>query len=164
MSWPERIHTLPDGCQVRAVYEGELVGYVVHFVGREERAVAAGDVRDALIDLLDERGDRPFWLVDGTSWLRAAADDLAARDTPLGRRYPCPCCGFLTLDRPPSGTYSLCEVCFWEDDERQFRNPDYEGGANGVSLNQARENFGKHGACEWRARKSVRAPLPEEQP
>ncbi|WP_404460578.1 CPCC family cysteine-rich protein [Sutcliffiella horikoshii] len=50
------------------------------------------------------------------------------------RRYHCPCCGYRTLEEKPPGTYEICEICFWEDDEIQFRDPDYEGGANELSL------------------------------
>ena len=89
---------------------------------------------------------------------------MSGHDTPIGRRFACPCCGFLTLDQPPSGTYDICQVCFWEDDDVQFRDPDYEGGANEVSLNQARENFRLHRVSEPRHRTHVRPPLPEEQP
>jgi hypothetical protein len=78
--------------------------------------------------------------------------------------YACPCCGYLTLDEAPSGTYFICEVCFWEDDGIQFRNPDYEGGANKVSLNQARENFHKYAVSETGFKSYVRSPLPEEHP
>ena len=89
---------------------------------------------------------------------------MSGHDTPIGRRFACPCCGFLTLDQPPSGTYDICQVCFWEDDDVQFRDPDYEGGANEVSLNQARENFRLHRVSEPRHGTHVRPPLPEEQP
>lgn len=47
---------------------------------------------------------------------------------------PCACCGervFLSL-----GDYEICDVCGWEDDPVQSRDPDYEGGANELSLNQ----------------------------
>jgi hypothetical protein len=131
---------------------------VVHFVGDEDRPVAARDIHDALVDLLDPGdGQWPDWLIE-------AANDLAARDTPLGRRYACPCCGYLTLVEPPTGTYAICEVCFWEDDGVQFRNLDYEGGANKVSLNQARHSYREHGASEPDFMDNVRLPLPEEQP
>ncbi len=65
-----------------------------------------------------------------------------------GRRFACPCCGSLTLLEPPPDTYDICRVCNWEDDGVQFRDPDYEGGANTVSLNQARENFQRYGVSE----------------
>ena len=53
----------------------------------------------------------------------------------------CPCCGYLTLSDWFSGSWEICSVCNWEDDDVQFRNPDYEGGANRESLNQARARF-----------------------
>jgi hypothetical protein len=77
-------------------------------------------------------------------------------------RYACPCCGFLTLSQEPPGTYLFCEVCAWEDDGVQFRDPTYRGGANKVSLNEARENF--RGVSELRFKAKARAPLPNEQP
>jgi len=158
MSWPERSHTLPDGRELRATYQGEPVGWVVHIVGHEDRPVAGREIHDALNDLLEPaRGGRPSWFIE-------AAGYLAGRDTPLGRRYACPCCGFLTLVEAPTGTYDICEVCFWEDDNAQFHDPDYEGGANKVSLNQARENFRLHGVSEIRFEADVRSPLPEEHP
>jgi hypothetical protein len=40
----------------------------------------------------------------------------------------------------------MCDICFWTDDLQQFDNPDLEGGANSVSLNEARANFRKFGA------------------
>ena len=79
-------------------------------------------------------------------------------------RYPCPCCGYLTLPEPPPGTYEICEVCFWEDDAVQFDDPDYTGGANTVSLRQARDNYRALGVSEPRFKANVRAPRPEEQP
>jgi hypothetical protein len=82
----------------------------------------------------------------------------------MSRGYACPCCGYLTLSEPPPGTYEICDVCFWEDDAVQFRDLDYEGGANTVSLRQARESFRLHGVSELRFRAEVRPPLPDERP
>jgi hypothetical protein len=78
--------------------------------------------------------------------------------------HPCPCCGYLTLEEPPPGTYDICKVCFWEDDPVQFRDPDSAGGANAVSLNQARRNYAEHRVSEPRFKRNVRPPRPEEQP
>jgi hypothetical protein len=58
-----------------------------------------------------------------------------------GQKFACPCCECLTLDEKPPGTFDICPVCGWEDDDAQFRDPDYEGGANRVSLAQARHLF-----------------------
>lgn len=79
-------------------------------------------------------------------------------------RYPCPCCGFLTYTKAPCGEYDICQVCFWEDDPIQKEYPDEDGGANKVSLNQARINFRKFGACEEECIPFVRPPRQEEYP
>ena len=49
----------------------------------------------------------------------------------------CPVCGkfrFLEDDN-----FEICEVCSWEDDGLQREDPNFFGGANVISLNQARE-------------------------
>lgn len=56
-------------------------------------------------------------------------------------KYTCPCCGYKTLREEPPGTYEICSICFWEDDEIQFQDPDYEGGANEESLRQYQKAF-----------------------
>ena len=80
------------------------------------------------------------------------------------RKYPCPCCGFLTLEEEPPGTFDICPVCFWEDDPVQFENPDYPFGANRVSLAVARGNFTAMGAADEGSTSFVRKPLPDEIP
>ncbi len=61
-------------------------------------------------------------------------------------RYPCLCCGFKTLSEAPPGTFAVCPVCFWEDDDVQARDPSFAGGANKISLDEARANFRSFGA------------------
>ena len=78
--------------------------------------------------------------------------------------FACPCCEYLTFEEEPPGTFAVCPVCFWEDDDVQFRDPAYVGGANSVSLEQARNNFREFGASEDKFRSRVRAPLPTERP
>lgn len=73
----------------------------------------------------------------------------------------CPCCGYITVSEKRS--YDICPICFWEDDIVQFNDPDYEGGANGVSLRQAQINYTKFGACEKLFLKNVRRPSQDEQ-
>ncbi len=79
------------------------------------------------------------------------------------KRYPCPCCGYYTLDQEPPGTFELCPICFWEDDGVQFRDPDYEGGANRESLRQAQRNFQEFGAMSKHAISAVRKPTPADK-
>ena len=38
-------------------------------------------------------------------------------------------------------SYEICDVCEWEDDPVQNEDPNYEGGANTLSLNQARKEW-----------------------
>jgi len=74
-------------------------------------------------------------------------------------KYKCPCCGFYTLIEAPINTFEDCPVCFWEIDGLQQTDADYKGGANHVSLNQAKENFKNFQAVEERFKDYVRPPL-----
>jgi hypothetical protein len=95
--------------------------------------------------------------------------ELAKDDVPIGTgiwsmdKYACPCCGYKTLAEKPPGTYDICPVCFWEDDQIQYADPDYEGGANVASLRQAQRNFLAFGISEVRFKENVRAPRSGEE-
>ncbi|WHT38275.1 CPCC family cysteine-rich protein [Myroides sp. mNGS23_01] len=78
------------------------------------------------------------------------------------KKHACPCCGYFTLNTNVGNTFQLCLVCYWEDDGIQFEDPSYEGGANRVSLIQAKENFKSFGASEREFLQYVRPPLKEE--
>jgi hypothetical protein len=71
-------------------------------------------------------------------WERAKywADNSPTVDA---KSHPCPVCGQTELE--PVGGYSICDVCEWEDDFIQFNEPDLTGGANWMSLNQARSHW-----------------------
>ena len=60
----------------------------------------------------------------------------------MAERRICPVCGNYEFEE--AGCYDICEYCGWEDDPLQYDNPDYEGGANHESLNQARAIFKKN--------------------
>lgn len=77
-------------------------------------------------------------------------------------KHKCVCCGYHTLNEAPPGTFEICLVCYWEDDNVQYDDPDYEGGANGISLNNARENFKAIGAISVKYLKNVRKPFQHE--
>jgi len=55
---------------------------------------------------------------------------------PDNDKIPCPVCGFLTLEGA-YGSYDICRVCDWEDDQVQLANPACGGGANSESLIEA---------------------------
>jgi hypothetical protein len=78
------------------------------------------------------------------------------------KKFQCPCCGYYTLD-DRAGTFGICPVCYWEDDIVQFNDPNYEGGANEISLSKARENFKRIGAISEEYLDCVRNPLDEEK-
>jgi hypothetical protein len=66
------------------------------------------------------------------------------------------------MEEPP-GTFDICRVCFWEDDDTQYYDPDFSGGANVVSLRQAQKNYIKIGACKKDSLKYVRKPKKDEE-
>lgn len=59
----------------------------------------------------------------------------------------CPCCEIFDHEEEISGTYLICPICGWEDDAIQLHSPDYDIGANALSLNQARKMFNKNQTC-----------------
>lgn len=71
--------------------------------------------------------------------------------------FQCSCCEYYTLSEA-NGSYEICPVCYWEDDEVQDSNPAYAGGANVICLNMAKQNFMAFGACEERFKQYVREP------
>ena len=75
-------------------------------------------------------------------------------------KIKCQCCGYLTI----SGKYDICPVCFWEDDPSQAECPDCAGGANSISLIEAKKNYKQYGACEERLVRFVRKPTEAEAP
>lgn len=70
----------------------------------------------------------------------------------------------MTLTEEPPGTFEVCPVCYWEDDEVQFKNLDYDGGANAVSLRVACQNYSRIRACSEEFVMYVRPPTKEEIP
>lgn len=80
------------------------------------------------------------------------------RDSDL---YPCPCCGYLVFHRQPGG-HERCPICQWEDDLAQLRFPRMPGGANGVSLERAQQNYATIGVAERRRLGEGRRPFDDE--
>ena len=56
----------------------------------------------------------------------------------------CPVCGKFEFEGYDD--MDMCDVCGWSNDALQVEKPDYTGGANMMSLNQAKEAYrqGKH--------------------
>ena len=76
--------------------------------------------------------------------------------------YQCPCCSYFTFEKELDGTFEICPVCYWEDDWSQNQNPNLTGGANEISLIQAKKNFLIYGAIKPEFVGNVRDPRVEE--
>lgn len=68
----------------------------------------------------------------------------------MSKLLACPVCEYQSL--PILGNWDVCRVCGWKSDPVQEAVPDESVGANGVSLNQARENFARIGLSAENAR------------
>ena len=77
--------------------------------------------------------------------------------------YPCPCCGYKTLDSPAGESFEICTVCFWQNNSYQLKYPNDNGGPNRVSLKQAQMNYIDFGTCEKEMVQHVRHPLAGEE-
>lgn len=62
-------------------------------------------------------------------------------------KHLCPVCGKYEFEE--RGSFDICEECGWEDDLVQEENPDEEGGANQMSLNQYKAEYEAKGRPEW---------------
>jgi hypothetical protein len=151
---------LPDGRRVSASYDWSRDWWVARLEGPQGRVAEGRLLHVPLRDLLGLPRDvvSPAWLID-------VVDRLAKRDTPLGRRAMCRCCGYLTLTS--YGRYDICPVCNWEDDPTTIFEPGERAGPgpNHVSLTEGRRNFAQEGICDpWaKGRTTVRDPLPAER-
>lgn len=76
-------------------------------------------------------------------------------------KFRCPCCGCYSLEEP-LGNYDFCDVCGWQNDIMDFLYPDEQSACNGVSLNEARQNYIEFGASEEDRLDDVRKPSFEE--
>ena len=76
--------------------------------------------------------------VNGEQYFEVAASTESPRSARDGF-FACPCCNEFTMSE--AGGYEICEVCDWEDDPVQETTPNLAGGANKVSLDQARMNY-----------------------
>lgn len=57
-------------------------------------------------------------------------------------KIKCPCCGESEFEE--ENDFDICQICHWENDGVQYNDPNCWGGANTLSLNQARAVWKKH--------------------
>ncbi|WP_369297752.1 CPCC family cysteine-rich protein [uncultured Neglectibacter sp.] len=61
-------------------------------------------------------------------------------------KYPCPCCGSLTLPVPQEEAIAyICPVCFWENDVFVSGEDEPSDENHGMTLRQGREFYRKYG-------------------
>ena len=114
-------------------------------------------------DAIDRSGRQPrirCTTMGNTSFVRERNDGSSWTLNECVASFACPCCGYLTLQEEPPGTYAICPVCGWEDDDVQARNPEYDVGANAISVNEARANFERFRAKDRAHIKLARPPQP----
>lgn len=76
------------------------------------------------------------------------------------KRYPCPCCGWLTYRVPASQDHGyICPVCFWENDSFITSDLQPSDSNHGMTLEQARKNYRAIGAVEQSMLPHVRLPM-----
>lgn len=145
---------LPDGHLLRAARSGPLDEWFAYTDNDPDRVMAGRDLPEVISELIE--------LLWGNKdpWVRDAIEQLAGQSTSRGVRFPFPCCDWLVLTEAPSGTFATCDVCGWEDDNIRFRDPAYPGGANRVSLLQARENYRRDGRSDPQRPGRRRQPPP----
>ena len=59
----------------------------------------------------------------------------------------CPVCG--KYEFPEENSFDICPICGWENDGVQAHNHNFAGGANYLSVNEARIEFG------WNLKKNI---------
>lgn len=57
----------------------------------------------------------------------------------MEEKHKCPVCGEYEFEG--YDCMDICNFCDWCDDAFQENNPDYKGGANKMSLNEAKEAY-----------------------
>ena len=67
--------------------------------------------------------------------------------------FQCPCCDYFSLE--DRGEYSICKLCFGEDDGLDVAQVDRYSGPNHMTLREGRRNFQDFGACDRNMLKNV---------
>ena len=91
---------------------------------------------------------------------RAPTDGYLFEIVARKEKMACPCCGYKTFSA--RGQYSICPVCFFEDDPAAYLVPDGYQDFSLTSLAEAQRNYKEFGACSRDMIPHVRAPREDE--
>ena len=96
--------------------------------------------------------DKKYRYLPTASTGDAAQKENGVRDSEKGRgKYPCPCCGNITLPVPQAEAIAyICHVCMWENDVFLKSDDEPSDENHGMTLREAKENYKKFGACAER--------------
>lgn len=76
---------------------------------------------------------------------------------------PCPCCGYRTIPNHGDAIAYICPVCFWEIDVFLSGEEEPSDENHGLTLNEARKNFGRYGAVLQSLKPHCRMPTEGEK-
>lgn len=80
------------------------------------------------------------------------------------KKYQCPCCSYFTYNVPPAEGLGIYLPClFLGKDPLIASNDDPSGSNHGITLNEAKSNYLKFGACEEEMLQYVRPPKSSEK-
>ena len=85
------------------------------------------------LSMNDYRKDYQNKLIDNPD------SDYSEENRPPRVSHTCPVCEKYEFE--DEDCFDICPFCGWEDDSIQLEDPDYDGGANTLSLNQYREEY-----------------------
>ena len=67
---------------------------------------------------------------------------------PVVGKYPCPCCGNITLPVPQDEAIAyICPVCWWENDVFILSEDEPSDENHGMTLREARRKVQRFGSC-----------------
>jgi hypothetical protein len=135
-------------------------------LGSSKREAVITDMLDGDISNLEDINDPKYnklvieWIVENykgvsNKFLESEINSILSINISVSGEQEeldcCPCCNYKTLEE--RGQYTICRVCFWEDDGNDDESK--YSSVNRMYLKDAKENFFKDGFINQSAKKFV---------